>query len=350
MNWTHRNIRPGKILMLTDGNTDQASARIRAISYIPFFVKEGFSVYHIPRVPLRPASLFEKYLSFPLVKRFLWLKRVYTFLTGKWTIIFIQRLFVSKWLMQLASKRSFVIYDFDDAIYLPEKQGNRNRKTGIMITYADRVIVSTDYLTPFVSSYNKKAFVIPSPVETDRIYPVQQEVVRDTPVIGWIGSYWTTGYLKIIEPALQKLACETRFTFLTVGSDTSYKISGINHVVKSWSLEDECSLINEMDIGVMPLPDDDFARAKGGYKLYLYMAAGIPCVASPVGINSSVIRHGENGFLASTEEEWTEALKKLLSGRELRKTMGRKGREDAVRLYDRNICFSMMMNIIKEAK
>jgi glycosyltransferase involved in cell wall biosynthesis len=101
-----------------------------------------------------------------------------------------------------------------------------------------------------------------------------------------------------------------------------------------------------MDIGIMPLPENEFARAKGGYKLYLYMAGGIPCVASPVGINSSIIRNGENGFLASTEDEWVEALKTLLSDQQLRIKMGQCGRNDAIEKYDRAVCYNNLMERI----
>ncbi|MGQ9619501.1 MAG: glycosyltransferase family 4 protein [Bacteroidales bacterium] len=339
-----------RILMLTDGNIDQASARIRAISYIPYFENEGFSVCHLPRTPCRPHTFFEKYLTFPFIKRYLWLKRTAILFCGKWDIVFIQRLFISERILRRIKNRTFIIFDFDDAIYLPGKHSRRNIKTGIMITYADIVITSTPFLNDFVSRHNKKAFVIPSPVETDRIFPCKKEEVHKIPVIGWIGSYWTTGYLKVIEPVIQKLAMEISFTFLTIGSDPAYKIEGINHIIKPWSLENECSLINEMDIGIMPLPDDEFTRVKGGYKLYQYMAAGIPCVASPVGINSTLIRNGINGFLASSEKEWIDVLKKLLSDSRLRKTTGINARNDAVQYYDRKVCFAMLIKTIREIK
>jgi glycosyltransferase involved in cell wall biosynthesis len=103
-----------------------------------------------------------------------------------------------------------------------------------------------------------------------------------------------------------------------------------------------------MDIGIMPLPDDDFTRAKGGYKLYLYMAAGIPCVASPVGINRTIIRNGENGFLATTEEEWIGALRKLLLDPPLRIRMGHAGRNDAVTCYDRAVCFEKLLERVNK--
>ena len=100
----------------------------------------------------------------------------------------------------------------------------------------------------------------------------------------------------------------------------------------------------------MPLPDDDYARAKGGYKLYLYMAAGLPCVASPVGVNNQIIRNGENGFLASSPELWYETLKALLVDKKLRMRMGEKGRQQAVARYDRKVCFSELIKLIDEPK
>ncbi|HQG36291.1 MAG TPA: glycosyltransferase, partial [Bacteroidales bacterium] len=150
--------------------------------------------------------------------------------------------------------------------------------------------------------------------------------------------------------ALQKLANEITFKFLIVGANSSFSISGVDCTVRPWSFERECDDLNEMDVGIMPLPDDEFAKAKGGYKLYLYMAAGIPCVASPVGINNIIIRHGENGFLADSEKEWIDSLRILLTDAKLRKTMGRTGREYAMKYYDRKICFMSIMEIIDGLK
>ncbi|HCI54989.1 MAG TPA: glycosyltransferase [Bacteroidales bacterium] len=339
-----------RMLMLTDGSFDQASARVRAILYIPMFKESGINVCHIPRIPLKPHSLFSKYFTFPLVKRFLWIKRAFFLIFRKWDIIFIQRTFISEWMLSKIKKRAFIIYDFDDALYL---QGNRRRnaeKTALMIKYADSVVVSTDYLNTFVMQFNKKATIIPSPVETERIFPQVNKVQHEIPVVGWAGSEWTVEYITKIESALQKLANEITFKFLIVGANSSFSISGVDCTVRPWSFERECDDLNEMDVGIMPLPDDEFAKAKGGYKLYLYMAAGIPCVASPVGINNIIIRHGENGFLADSEKEWIDSLRILLTDAKLRKTMGRTGREYAMKYYDRKICFMSIMEIIDGLK
>ncbi|MBP8959288.1 MAG: glycosyltransferase [Bacteroidales bacterium] len=339
-----------KMLMLTDGSFDQASARVRAILYIPMFKKSGITVSHIPRVPLKPNSLFSKYFTFPLVKRFLWLKKAFFILSRKWDIIFTQRTFISEWMLSKVKRRTYIIYDFDDALYLQGDQHRNAEKTALMIKYADSIVVSSDYLNKFVMQFNKRATVIPSPIETERIFPQENKIQNEIPVVGWTGSEWTVKYIKTIESALQRLAKEFTFKLLIVGANSSFNISGVNCSIRPWSFEKECDNLNEMDIGIMPLPDDEFTRAKGGYKLYLYMAAGIPCVASPVGINNIIIRHGENGFLAGSEEEWINSLRILLLDSELRKTMGRTGREYAMKYYDRKICFMSIMEIIDGLK
>lgn len=330
------------MLLLTDGNIDQASARIRAIQYIPLFENAGFNVCFIPRVSTKPTNNFLRYFIFPLVKRYLWIKRMKALYLESWDIIFIQRSFISESALRKLKNKTPVIFDFDDAIYLNGHKSSNRKKTEIMVKYADEIIISTESLNNFCSLFNRKGVVIISPVETERIRPVNKQS-EEMPTIGWIGSSWTTDYLKVVESALQKLRKEVSFNFLTIGVKPDFRIPNINHISKTWSYEEENSYISEMDIGIMPLPDNDFTRAKGGYKLYLYMAAGIPCVASPVGVNKLIIRNGENGFLASSEDEWIEALRILLSDSQLRKKMGQTGRNDALKYYDRAICFNKLL-------
>jgi glycosyltransferase involved in cell wall biosynthesis len=334
-----------RMLLLTDGNIDQASARIRAIQYIPLFENAGFIVRFIPRVCKKSTNNFLRYFIFPLVKRYLWIMRMKALFFESWDIIFIQRSFLNESLLRKLTNRTPVIFDFDDAIYLSDTNLSARKKTEIMIRNADEIIISTGFLNEVCSQLNRKGIIIPTPVDTEKIKPAN-EYKRDVLTIGWIGSSWTTEYLKVIEKALQEINKEIQFNLLTIGARSDYRIPGINHISKEWSFEEENKFINEMDIGIMPLPLNDFTIAKGGYKLYLYMAGGIPCVASPVGVNNLIIRDGENGFLASTEKEWIEALKKLLRDPQLRKSLGQTGRNDAVKYYDRTICFRKINDIV----
>ena len=332
--------------MLTDGNIDNASARIRALQYIPFFEDQGYSVTHIPRVPRRPSNLISKYTVFPVLKRWYSLKMVLAILFRKWDVVFIQRIFINKNLLEYLNNNSIpIIYDFDDAIFINHKRPENREKTADMVRLADKVIISTVYLYEYCLNCGQKAEIIPSPVETERIRPAEK--IKDRIVtIGWIGSPWTSGFLELIEKPLQQLSQKYSFRFLTVGAKSDYKINGINHIAKPWVFEEENDNIGQMDIGLMPLPDTDWTRMKGGYKLLQYMSAGIPCVASPVGVNQSIVKPGENGFLASTQGEWYLTLGKLITDRELRIKLGSNGRKDAVELYSREVCFKKLLKII----
>ena len=335
------------MLMLTDGNSDNASARIRALQYIPFFKAQGYNVTHIPRVPQRPSNLVSKYTVFPLLKRWYSLKIFLFIILGKWDLLFVQRIFISEYFLKHLKKSSIpIVYDFDDAIYINPKRPENRDKTANMVRYANKVIVSTEYLNEFCNYYGQEPIIIPSPVETDRIRPCEKQKDQIL-TIGWIGSPWTSGFLELIEKPLQRLAEKYTFRFITVGARSDYKILGINHIAKPWVFEDENENIGLMDIGLMPLPDNDWTRMKGGYKLLQYMSAGISCVASPVGINQSIVKVGKNGFLASTAEEWYLTLEKLICDRELRIGLGSNGRRDAIELYSREVCFEKLLKSIK---
>jgi len=339
-----------RILVLTNGNADNASSRIRAIQYIPYLQKNGFNVTLIPRVPKKSSNLIRRFFFFPLLKRWFYLKRLIAVKYFSWDLVFIQRAFLSEYLLKSLQNRKIpMLFDFDDAIYINSKKPENKRKTALMIQYAARVIVSTGFLGEFCRVNHKDPVIIPSPVETDRIKPIEKSDVHPV-TIGWMGSAWTTDFLKIIEKPLQHLAEKYSFRLLTIGTKPGFIIEGINHESKAWSFDLENAHIGEMDIGVMPLPDTEWSRSKGGYKLLQYMSGGIPCVASPVGINSSIIRPGVNGFLASSEEEWAESLEKLIKDPSLRNELGKQGRKDAVELYSREVCFEKLMNVLSTLK
>jgi glycosyltransferase involved in cell wall biosynthesis len=337
-----------QMLVLTDGNIDNASSRIRAIQYIPYLQQQAIDVSLIPRIPKKSYGLIYRYCLFPLLKRWYYLKRIFSIRFRYWDIVFIQRTFIQERFLKLIKMRNtLILFDFDDAIYFnPQKPSNR-KKTEIMIRYADEVIVSTEFLKDFCLENRKNPVIIPSPVETDRIKPSVKSTDHML-TIGWMGSVWTTEFLKIVENPLKKLAKTYSFIFLTVGAKSDYKIEGIVHESKKWSFEEENNHIAEMDIGIMPLPDTEYTRSKGGYKLFQYMSGGIPCVASPVGINSHIIRPGVNGYLASTENEWFVQLEKLIIDPSLRSELGNNGRKDAIELYSKEVCFEKLLKSIGE--
>jgi glycosyltransferase involved in cell wall biosynthesis len=100
-----------------------------------------------------------------------------------------------------------------------------------------------------------------------------------------------------------------------------------------WSEAREVPEVQAMDIGIMPLPDDLWARGKSGYKLIQYMACGLPVIASPVGVNGTIVEAGVNGFLADRPEQWRDALHALVTSPDMRRRMGEAGRARSVRDY-----------------
>ncbi|HCA82297.1 MAG TPA: glycosyl transferase family 1, partial [Flavobacteriales bacterium] len=153
-------------------------------------------------------------------------------------------------------------------------------------------------------------------------------------VIGWSGSLTTIKHFRIAVPVLKKLREHygDRIRFKVIGhAGFSEEELGIRGT--AWSSERELEELQEIDIGIMPLPDDEWSKGKCGLKGLVYMSIGIPSVMSPVGVNTQIIRHGENGFLAGTEAEWFEILSLLIESPELRKQIGSSGRQTVVENY-----------------
>jgi glycosyltransferase involved in cell wall biosynthesis len=335
------------LLMITDGNIDQASARIRAYEYIALFEGIGYQVTLIPRIPKQRKEIWNRILFFPIIKRLLTIKRTLFVLFRKWDLIYVQRFLLNEKLLRWVKKNSLLIFDFDDAIFLQSQEARR--KTGNMIRNSDLVFVSTPYLLDFCKMNGNDALVVPTPVDSGSI-KMKGKLTNDIPVIGWIGSSWTTRYLRHLDPVFIRLSEKHRFKLITVGANTEFISERFEHVNYKWELNIEKNVLERIDIGIMPLPDDEFARAKGGYKLYLYMMAGIPCVASPVGINREIVEDGINGYCAENEDEWIDKLSLLLTNSELCLCLGKNGRTKAEQLYDRGICFKSMKNSIDKIK
>lgn len=241
--------------------------------------------------------------------------------------------------------RKKVIYDFDDAIWQTDKLDESllirvfkwRRKVGQICQWSYKVSVGNEYLASFVRQYNSNVVVNPTTIDTKHLhdpskYP-RQEMQKDIITIGWTGSYSTLKYLKEIESVLQEI--EKRFSnieFLVI-ADQVPDLALQNLVCLKWSKDSEIQDLLKIDIGIMPLPDDPWTRGKCGFKVLQYMALEIPPIASPVGVNSEIIQHGVNGFLCSTSEEWIGTLTDLINSIELRKRIGKTGRQSVVDNY-----------------
>lgn len=239
-------------------------------------------------------------------------------------------------LVGLVSRK--LIIDYDDAIF---HQYDRHpnglvrkglgRKLQPLLARADLCICGNAYIQKYVARYCSNTIVVPTVVDVERYAP-RGVAPTGRPLVGWIGSPSTfeqlRGTLGVLAGARERLGIDLR----VVGS--GLKDGAIEGVAfADWAEDREIPEIAGMDIGVMPLPDDPWARGKCGYKLIQYMACALPVIASPVGMNVDIVEHGVNGFLANTEQEWLEAVEKLARDPELRGRMGQAGREKVVREY-----------------
>jgi glycosyltransferase involved in cell wall biosynthesis len=227
-----------------------------------------------------------------------------------------------------------VVYDFDDAFFLTY-EGKRllSGKLEPLIAGAAACCCGNDYLRDYALRLNPRSMVLPTVVDTQIYVPMKK--AADGPVaIGWIGSPTTWQYVRPLLPLLAELCDGERARLLVVGAGaaaTGDQFPGME--LAQWSEAGEVASVQAMDIGIMPLPDEPWARGKSGYKLIQYMACGLPVVASPVGVNSSIVCDGETGFLASTVEEWRARLEALIVDPDARQLMGAAGRQRAVEAY-----------------
>jgi glycosyltransferase involved in cell wall biosynthesis len=168
------------------------------------------------------------------------------------------------------------------------------------------------------------------------------------PTVGWSGSFSTVQHLDTIRDVLKELAATEQFRLRVIGTPT-YKIPGVDTEAMQWRSATEIEDLGEIDIGLMPLPDEDWSRGKCGLKALQYMALGIPTVCSPVGVNSTIIQDGVNGYLADTPEEWINVLKRLLHSPELRREIGLAGRKTVEDEYSGRVVAPRVAEIFRSA-
>lgn len=278
----------------------------------------------------------------PSLKRFHTLKKIYYTLYAKrypfiyihkslypWDVIFL--ILFAKWRW-----RKKLIYDLDDAEWL-----HSPRKTTMLARAADVVVAGSQHIFKHMQLYNKNVVLIPTVFDISPQSYVIEHGSRARFTIGWVGTgkgHFLSGNFHIIKPALDQLARDNvPFRFLIIGgqhyqplkdyfTDTSFETIFIDEL--DWQNTNSVPRVlyeYQCDVGLMPTADTAFNRAKCGGKAIEYMRCGIPVVASPVGENVTVV--GNAGLFATTDNEWRDAIKTILSNDALRKETGKKARE-----------------------
>lgn len=236
--------------------------------------------------------------------------------------------------------RKKIIYDFDDAIWIPNtSEANKLAaqwkafwKVKYICQWAYRITAGNAYLSNFAKQYNEHVVLLPTCVDVEKGHWKLKQHHSNTPVIGWTGSHSTLVYLDDIVPVLKELQQEIAFEIVIIADKKpDWELPHQRFI--PWNEQTEQEDLLQIDIGIMPLKENAWSEGKCGFKLIQYLALGIPAVAAPVGVNKNIIDHGVNGFLCTSKEEWKDCLKQLITNAAVRKQMGLVGREKIVKEY-----------------
>jgi glycosyltransferase involved in cell wall biosynthesis len=207
-------------------------------------------------------------------------------------------------------------------------------KIRYLIREADHVVTSSPSLNELCRAINRKraCTYVSSSIDSERFVPANRYANEDKLTIGWTGTFSSRPYLDLLRPMFHQLAKERDFRLRVIGN-FDYDLPGVDLEVIRWNAEEEVAQLQGIDIGVYPLPFDDWVGGKSGLKAIQYMMLGLPCVATDVGTTPLIIRDGENGLLARNEADWLGGLRRLLDEPDLRRRLGEQARRDAVANY-----------------
>jgi hypothetical protein len=328
-----------KVLALTQYNRMGASSRLRFMQYLPLLESNGVEVYcehlfsdrylealYAGQRDVRGILAAYKRRIRSLLKRtdadVIWLEKE----ALPWMPAAIEH--------SLLPRNIPLIVDYDDAVFHRYDSHSSalirtilSKKIAQIMARANLVVVGNDYLRDYALVAGARCVeVVPTVIDADAYAPCSMPMKDETVTVGWVGTPETwrscvSSFLPEIRSALAGLDAH----LMAVGAGSAAnKAAGV--ITREWSEDREIGNIQEMDIGIMPLPNIPWMRGKCGYKLIQYMACGLPVIASPVGANRNIVDHGVNGLLAATPEEWATALNTLVNDINLRQQMGAKAR------------------------
>ncbi len=338
-----------RLVLLAQGPDEVASSRTRVFAYVPHLERAGIRAEVLVWNTADFVARTQRGRVSPLghLRRAAHNIRVALRLARRARgsdAVFIQKVVLPAWYLRLLRRRSGrVVFDYDDALYALAPGDDRGLRAIIRrrrisrftacLAASDLVVLENAPNREFTQRYCPQTLTITGPIDTERYRPATVEWRGDTVVLGWIGSPSTTGYLRLIEPALTELARRGRAIAVHLIGAGPWDLPGVPVRHVPWSLEHEVEALATFDIGLMPLTDDPWSRGKGGYKILQYMAMGLPTVASPVGVNADIVRDGVTGVLARDVDGWVRALDMLVTDALARRRMGAAARAEVVAGY-----------------
>lgn len=352
-----------KIALLTRYSRLGASSRLRTYQYLPLLESQGFDIEAVPFFDDEYLRNLYSGKRRPMKLIGYYAKRFAHFLSAsKADLIWIEKEALP-WVpwplerMMLPNGIPYVV-DYDDAVFHRYDLDSGGIVRHLLHDKIDRVMqnaacvmVGNGYLGDRASAAGASRIeMVPTVVDLDRYRVVSNGHDPDCPRVGWIGTPKTwEGSARPTYANLKATIGASGATFRAIGASLDpISAKGFENI--PWTERDEVSLIQSLDVGIMPLQDDPWTRGKCGYKLIQYMACGVPVVASPVGVNTQIVKHGVTGFLAETEQEWRDCVARLLSDAQLRQEMGMAGRRQIEEGYSLQVWASKVADILRSLR
>lgn len=352
-----------KVLFLTPYPPHCApSQRLKFEQYYPFFEEQGVRVVVSPfvnkalwRILYRKGHWLRKITltSWGILRRLLDFIRA-----GRFDAVYLHLWAIPMgppWFEEgLARRRLPLVYDIDDLVYLPQaSQANlfmrrfrKENQIARIMRVAQQVIVCTEYLRHFALRYNLHTIKISSTINTELYQPRSHHGQPQRITIGWSGSLSTSRYLHLLDSVLRELSRRFEIRLLVIG-DSEFRMEGVKVEARPWKFERETADLGEMDIGLYPLPNEEWVLGKSGLKALQYMGMGVPVVASAIGAAREFIRDGDNGFLAGSWEEWIDRLSRLIGDPSLRQRMGLAGRATVEASFSVKVTAPVYLKVIR---
>ena len=334
-----------------------ASSRLRSYQYLPYLNQHGVDVEisplfddaYVKGLYIRKVSRLQVVLAYIQRLRQIFNVRSYDLIWVEkevlpWVPAFLE-------LLLLRRTRPLVV-DYDDAVFHRYDKHRSalvrwvlGRKIDWIMAASDVVIAGSEYLVERARLAGARRIEkLPTVVDLHRYSSLPIRRIENVLTIGWIGSPGTAHYLLPLISVFRLLHENFTVRVVAIGAKNCAEFDDLIEVLP-WSEDTEATLLSQIDIGIMPLPDEPFERGKCAYKLIQYMAVSKPIVASPVGENVNVVRPGVNGFLATLESEWLSALSKLCNDAALRERFGQAGRDIADQMYSLSVTAPKLLGL-----
>lgn len=320
-----------KILFISK-RSSAASSRYRALHYAGLFADAGWLFQHI--ADDRSFSSRQKILQEARSAQVVVIvRRTYSFLFTR--------------LLRAAAKH--LIFDFDDAVFQKDdgqRSASREKKFARVVSLCDQVWAGNNFLAEKAGMYCPRVFVLPTSLDAEK-YNIIAEKPQDVFDLVWIGSSATKKHLLSALPAFEEAARLIPSLRLKIIADFTLQTDVIQIVPIPWSEESEAQELAVSHIGIAPLPDNLYTKGKCALKVIQYMAASLPVISSPTGVNEEIIQPGSNGFLCKNKQEWVEAICRLHKEKELCLKMGQRGRQVCYENFTLQSTFQRMMDTLE---